>query len=58
MPVNKLGEFIKRLTNLEKQMTDHLMESGSIKTQLKFNTWLTGVIAGALILRGLAEFFK
>ncbi len=58
MPTNKLGEFIKRLANLEKQMTDHLMESGSIKTQLKVNTWLTGGIAMALVLRGLAEFFK
>lgn len=58
MPVNKLAEFISRLKSLETKMSDHLTESGSIKTQLKFNTWLTGIIAGALILRGLAEFFK
>ena len=58
MPVNRLNEFITRLKSLEKKMEDHLMESGSIKTQLKFNTWLTGGIALALVLRGLAELFK
>lgn len=58
MPNNRLAEFIKRLSNLEEKMTDHLIESGGIKNQLKVNTWLTGVVLIALVGKFLADFTK
>lgn len=58
MPTNKLSEFIRRLTALEAKMEDHLIESGVIKTHLKVNTWLTGVILVALLARFVGEWFK
>lgn len=54
----KLGKIEKRMTELESALRTHLIESGSIQTQLKFNTWLTGVIAVAIITRAIAELFK
>jgi hypothetical protein len=57
MPANKIGEFVKRLGNLERKMETHLMESGSIQTQLKVNTWLTGCIFSAIAVKLVIEFF-
>lgn len=58
MPASRLGEFIRRLKALEEKMTDHLVESGGIKTQLRVNTWLTGVILVALLTRFVTDWFK
>lgn len=58
MPNNRLGEFIKRLTSVEEKMEKHLIESGGIQTQLKVNTWLTGVILIALLGKFIIEWFK
>lgn len=58
MPSSKLPEFIRRLEGLETKMTDHLIESGGIKTQLKVNTFLTGVILTALLAQFIASWFK
>ena len=55
MPEHKLSEFIKRLTKLEKDMTEHLMESGTIKATLKFNTWLTGGIFLAVAIKVILD---
>lgn len=58
MPNNRLKEFIHRLTALESKMETHLIESGGIKTQLRTNTWLTGVILVALLGKFLIEWYK
>lgn len=58
MPNNRLKEFVARLVSLETKMEQHLIESGGIKTHLKVNTWLTGVILVALLAKFVAEWFK
>jgi hypothetical protein len=58
MPNNRLGEFIERLKKMEDKLEDHLIESGVIKTHLKVNTWLTGVILIALLAKFVAEWFR
>lgn len=56
---NKTIEFlIREVTELKKTMTEHLIESGGIKMQLRINTWLTGVILVALLAKFVAEWFK
>ncbi len=45
-----------RVTELEKIMAEHLKESGSIQTNLKWNTLLTGGIAAALLVRLVVEY--
>lgn len=45
-----------RLSKLEDVVAQHLRESGSIQTNLKWNTILTGGIAVAVIGRLLFEF--
>ncbi len=49
---------MKRLESVEKDLKTHLIESGGIKTQLTFNTWLTGVICVALLGKFITEWFK
>ena len=58
MPTSKLPEFIRRLEQIEQKMTDHLIESGGIQTQLKVNTFLTGVILVALLAQFVSSWFK
>lgn len=58
MPTTKLHEVIRRLDALEHKITDHFIESGGIKTQLRVNTWLTGVILVALLAKFVAEWFR
>ena len=40
MPNKYLPEFIKRLESLEKSMGLHLIESGSIQSDIKWLKWL------------------
>lgn len=47
----------RRITKLEDAVMLHLMESSGIKTQLKINTWLTGIILAALIGKIVAGWF-
>lgn len=47
----------KRLKYLEEVISKHLAESGSIQTNLKWNTVLTGIILTAVVARLCVEFF-
>lgn len=47
----------KRMDQLEDIVEKHLMESGTIKTNLKWNTVLTGIILTAVIGRYCVDFF-
>jgi len=58
MPSKIVNQLIKRFDDMENKLMDHLIESGGIKTQLKINTWLTGVILVALLARFVTEWFK
>lgn len=54
---NSKQTLIRRLESLEQRIMQHLIESGGIKTQLKFNTWLTGVILVALLTQFISQWF-
>lgn len=45
-----------RVTKLEDIVTKHLTESGFIQTNLKWNTWLTGLIAAGVIAHWVKSF--
>lgn len=56
---NKTVEFLlKEVRELKDGFTQHLIESGGIKTQLKVNTWLTGVILAAILGKVIVDYFK
>lgn len=57
MPSKVVADLIKEMTELKRGLTTHLIESGGIKTQLRINTWLTGVILIALLAKFVAEWF-
>lgn len=57
MPSAEVKNLIKEMNELKKALTNHLIESGGIKTQLKVNTWLTGLILAALLTKIIAEWF-
>lgn len=51
------SKFEERIRALENIVAEHLRESGAIQANLKFNTWLTGGIALAIVTRAIAELF-
>ena len=58
MPDKLVSELMQEVKKLREALTQHLIESGGIKTQLKINTWLTGLILTALLGKFIAEYFK
>jgi len=55
MPTNKLGEFVRRLSTLEQQMSEHLTQSIDVHTAIKglqtdayWTRWIVTGIAGGI----------
>lgn len=58
MPNKTVAGLLEEVKDIRRELTRHLIESGSIKTRLDINTWLTGVILVALIGNFLKEYFS
>ncbi len=58
MPNKVVKELMVEVEYLKKVLSEHLLESGYIKSNLKWNTWLTGGIAMAVLTRAFLDYIK